>query len=279
MAYTILNFPGNLEKSVTLSYDDGVEQDIRLVSILNKYGLKSTFNINTGLFTEEGHIFKEGQIHRRMTEKTTVELFGNQPHEVAVHGLTHPWLDKLPSSAVVYEIEKDKENIEKLFGTIARGMAYPFGAYNDEVVDVISKVGIVYSRTVSKNYSFDLPKEWLRWHPTIHHTDARLPELTDKFLTEKKQGTEPWLFYLWGHSYEFEEFNNWNVIETFAEKVGHHDDIWYATNIEVYEYVEAYRALVYSADGKTVYNPSAVKVYFSVDGKKFSIASGETIRI
>ena len=37
-------------KALTFSYDDGVTQDKRLIKILNKYGLKCTFNINSGLF-------------------------------------------------------------------------------------------------------------------------------------------------------------------------------------------------------------------------------------
>mgnify|MGYP002513618435 CR=1 FL=1 len=41
------------KKSVTFSFDDGVTQDIRLIEILNKYGLKGTFNINAGCFSPE----------------------------------------------------------------------------------------------------------------------------------------------------------------------------------------------------------------------------------
>ena len=43
----IMLFPGKKRKVLTLSYDDGVEQDIRLVEIMKKHGLKGTFNINT----------------------------------------------------------------------------------------------------------------------------------------------------------------------------------------------------------------------------------------
>ena len=40
-------------KVLTLSYDDGVVQDIRLIGILDKYGIKGTFNINTGMYFAE----------------------------------------------------------------------------------------------------------------------------------------------------------------------------------------------------------------------------------
>ena len=37
------------KKAVTFSFDDGVTQDIRLIELLNKYGLKATFNLNSEL--------------------------------------------------------------------------------------------------------------------------------------------------------------------------------------------------------------------------------------
>ena len=132
----VMNFPNHLEKALTLSYDDAVEQDIRLISILDKHGIKGTFNINTGSFAPEGTVFEPGRIHRRMTEAASVNLYKNSGHEVAVHALTHPYLEKLPSNVVAYEVIEDRHNIERLFGTITRGMAYPYGTYSDSVVEV-----------------------------------------------------------------------------------------------------------------------------------------------
>ena len=49
-----MRFPGGLAKALTFSYDDGVEQDIRLVEILDKYGMKGTFNLNSGCYAKPG---------------------------------------------------------------------------------------------------------------------------------------------------------------------------------------------------------------------------------
>ena len=38
------------KKAITFSFDDGVTQDIRVIKILNQYGLKGTFNLNSGFF-------------------------------------------------------------------------------------------------------------------------------------------------------------------------------------------------------------------------------------
>lgn len=89
-----------------------------------------------------------------------------------------------------------------------------------------------------------------------------------------QKSRSPWLFYLWGHSYEFEANDNWNVIEKFAEYVGNREDIWYATNIDIYNYVQAWKRLEFSSDGRRVYNPSATEVWFEKDGRMYSVKPG-----
>ena len=111
-----MRFPGMAAKALTLSYDDGVQQDARLMEILDRHGLKCTFNINSGSIPHEGKVYPEGQIHRRMTASECVALYKNSGHEVAVHGHTHPFLEQLPQSGVVYEVMKDRVELEKMFG-------------------------------------------------------------------------------------------------------------------------------------------------------------------
>jgi len=278
MGFLSMRFPGGKAKALTLSYDDAVQQDVRLMTILNKYGLKCTFNINTGLFAEEGHEYPKGQIHRRMSEKEAVNLYKDSGHEVAIHALTHPFLEQLPANLVIKEIVEDRKNIERLFGKITRGMAYPFGTFNDEVVNILKSCGIAYARTVHSTESFQIPTDWLRLPATCHHNNPKLPELTDKFINDKPFGS-PWLFYLWGHSYEFEADNNWELIEDFAEKIGGRDDIWYATNIEIYDYIQAYNQLIFSMDESMVYNPSAFVIYFVYNRQMYTIQPGETLML
>jgi hypothetical protein len=276
-----MRFPGGKLKALTLSYDDGVKQDQRLIDILNTHGIKATFNINSGLFADT-----PGDRGNRMTRQEALETYANTPHEVAIHALTHPPLDKLPIPAMVMEVMEDRKNLEAMFGTIIRGMAYPQGTYNDAVVEALKSTGVVYSRTCISTHDFRLPTDWLRLTATCHHKDDRLFELADQFLTETpldlRINREPWLFYLWGHSYEFDhnsERNNWNRIEQFAEKMGGHEDIWYATNIEIYDYVMALRALEFSADRSMVYNPTATDVWVRYNHESIKIPAGKLIRL
>ena len=262
-------------KVLTLSYDDGVVQDKRLIEIMNKYGLKGTFNINSGLYAPENA--DTGRTSGRMTLEEAKELYLNSGHEVAVHALTHPFLESLNSEEIIYEVTEDRKNIEKEFGSLARGMAYPFGTYNDKVVDILEKCGIVYSRTVLSTESFSFPENWLTLHPTCHHNNPKLMDLADDFINADIRFNRNKMFYLWGHSYEFDNLDNWNVIEEFAEKVGGKDDVWYATNIEIYDYVKAYEQLQTSYDRKIIHNPTSIDVWVCDNNQTFVIKAGETV--
>ncbi len=270
-------FPGGLRKALTLSYDDNVEQDIRLMEILDKYGIRCTFNLNSGCFAAEGTVYPEGHIHRRMSASQVKALYRNPNHEVAAHCLTHASLTELNPAQIAHEVLADRENLEAMFGHLVRGLAYPFGAYSAEVVQALKATGVAYARTVVSTNDFSIPGEWLTLHPTCHHNAPNLMALCDRFLADSVPfGSK--LFYLWGHSYEFESDNNWQVIEDFCRKMAGRDDIWYATNIAIVDYVNACRAMQSSADGKTLHNPTSTDVWVDADGKSLCVRAGETVR-
>lgn len=277
MAVIQMRFPGGYAKTLTLSYDDGVDQDIRLIDIMHRHGLKGTFNINSGLYAPEGHVWPEGEIHRRMTVADSQKLYLNSGMEVAVHSLTHPFLEKLSQSDCAYEILEDRKNLERDYGCVVRGMAYPFGTFSDEVVEVLRRCGISYARTVISTEQFLIPTDWLRLPATCKHTNPRLMKLAREFVHASQNG-EPMMFYLWGHSYEFERDDNWHVIEEFAEYIGNRDDIWYATNIEICDYVHSYEKLVVLED--EVFNPTEETLWFRIPEKGvFSLKPNQRMKI
>jgi peptidoglycan/xylan/chitin deacetylase (PgdA/CDA1 family) len=221
-------FPNGMMKALTLSYDDGVEQDRKLVEILNRYGIKAAFNLNSGIQTganwwQNGDV----QIHR-MNINGLPALY--EGHEIAVHSLTHPHLENLDRETIRNELEQDRLNLERIFGKPVYGMAYPFGTYNDLVVKTVGECGLRFARGVESTYSFDVPEDLLVYQPTLHHKDSRLMELAEGFI--KLKPPHPQVFYLWGHSYEFDTDRNWQVIEDFCRLMAGRDDIYYATNAQ-----------------------------------------------
>ena len=276
-----LRFPGGLAKALTLSYDDAVTEDVRLIDIMLKHGLKGTFNINSAQYVAPDFVYPaDKKWGRRMTREQATALYGESGMEPAIHSYTHPHLEVLPAPQVSYEIVRDRAELEEQFGRLIRGGAYPFGTYNDETVQVLKDAGIMYCRTTKSTEKFDVPTDWLRLPATCHHANRNLTELTEKFISATPAAKDdPMLFYLWGHAYEFERDNNWEIIENFAEKIGNREDIWYATNIEIYDYVAAWNQLVFSLTLDKVYNPTAKTLWFTRRDNLYSVAPGETLTL
>ena len=275
MSRTFMRFPGGRPKALTFSYDDGVTQDRRLTAIFNRYGLKGTFNLNSGAFGETYNALQS-----ILPEEEITEVY--RGHEVAVHALTHDFLEKLPADRALYEIFTDRCRLESVTGEIVRGMAHPWGTYSATVLEAAKAAGIVYARTTVSTNDFRLPQDWLQLTATCHHNDPRLFELADTFLQDSPDRApydrDPWLFYVWGHAYEFDAAQNWDRIETFSEKVAGKDDVWYATNGEVWEYIEAYRHLLsYSAAGDRVKNRSSLDIWLERDKAVICVPAGESV--
>ncbi len=277
MATVFMRYPGGRDRALTLSYDDGVQTDRRLIEIMNRGGLKGTFNINTGSFAAEGTVYPAGTVHRRMSQSEAYACYADSGMEVAVHGAHHPYWNLSPTAMTVKDIADDRVALEKMFGQVIRGAAYPFGTYNDNTVDILRLCGIAYCRTTVSTERFEFPTDWLRLPATCHHNNKRLMELAKQFVEANARG--PLLFYLWGHSYEFDGNNNWEVIEEFVDFIGNRNSIWYATNIEIYDYADAYSRLQFSMAGDRVYNPSFTEVWFNYQGKIYSVKPGETVLI
>lgn len=280
MIERFLRYPGGKCKALTLSYDDGVEEDIRLIEIMRKHGLKGTFNINSEMFGPEDRSYPATLKHRRLSRSEVAEVYTEDVCEVACHCTKHAFCAYTDTATFALQVLEDRKDLESLFGRQIHGMAYPYGSFNDTVVDICRLSGIYYSRTCIETHKFNFPTDWLRLPATCRHKDPMLNELADQFLKMDASRYGPKLFYLWGHTYEFSDDNNWDVIESFAEKMGGRDDIWYATNIELYYTWLDYQRLESSADGSIIHNPSIRSVWIADKRKNvYEIKPGETIII
>ena len=220
-------------KAVTFSYDDGISQDQRLVELFNRYGLKATFNLNTGIQSEESRFEIEGVPIHRMNQEDIGDLY--QGHEVAVHGLTHAAPVDLSQEQLEEEFGKDIENITKLYGEVPVGMAYAYGAYDDNTVEFLKNRGICYGRTVRSTRNLRLPENPILLEPTCHHNDEKIFELIERFINEEPEEGQVWLLYIWGHSYEFDVNQNWEHMEKICKLLSGKEDIFYGTNRQCLE--------------------------------------------
>lgn len=224
-------------KFFTLSYDDGTVFDRRLVEIFNRYNLKATFNLNSGLFGTKHDLRWEHYVvdHSELEGEEVVQLY--RGHEIAAHTLTHPNLLEVSPEEAVHQVEGDRQNLSTLCGYEVRGMAYPGGPFfNDALIENLrANTKIEYSRTTCSHQKFILPENWMAWHPTQYHCEENLFDLGKAFL--EAEAEEDLLFYVWGHSYELEAYQTWDRMESFCEMMAGHADIIYATNIEVKDFI------------------------------------------
>lgn len=255
-------FPGGLPKALTMSYDDGQKHDLRLARIFDQHGMKGTFHLNSAMLNASGFL----------SDEDVRSIARN--HEISAHSLTHPYLDTLPLPMVVEELMEDRKRLEELVESPVRGMSYPYGAYSRAIIPPLQSVGIEYSRTVVSTGQFDIPQDFMEWHPTCHHNED-INQVWERFTT-RPASQKLSLCYIWGHSFEFEREKSWERIANFCRKAGGHPDVWYATNLEIMDYVTAVRSLKMSANQSVIRNPSATDVWVSVNDKPVCIAGGST---
>jgi len=286
MRYIFMRFPGGVGKAVTFSYDDGSKKDMRFSDLLTKYNLKGTFNLN-------GEELRRDWDYCMSTEETKKYIL-DRGHEIALHGLEHRALGTLRPVEGIKEVYECRCELEERYNIIIRGFAYADsgvlgfenGACYEDVESYLKHLDIAYARSLEIGYNdFSMPRDWYAWQPTVHHYDDKIFKYIEEFvgidLSPKghvQSGVTPRLFFIWGHSSEFgDDENGWAHMEKICQEISGKDDIWYATNIEIYNYTKAYESLIWSAKGTRVYNPALQDIWFDVDGKLYCVKSGETL--
>lgn len=173
-----------------------------------------------------------------------------------------------------------------------RGMAYPFGNTNVDVVAIIDDLGIEYARTVGDTYNFEIPKDFLRWYPTIHqfakaYWEPNQPENDKKeleafykviadFLATKQLA----VLDIWGHSWEIGlDQNKWDETEKFCTLLANNPTIHYAKQIDLVDYINAFRNLKFSVDKSSVTNTSSLNICIKINDTIYTVQAGSSMKL
>lgn len=217
---------GNYKKYFTLSYDDGLEQDKALLALMRKYGIKGTFNLNSGRFggtysikyigamgfqVVEGAPPKGGSIFKFAPANVIPEDEIRQVYEgmeLASHGTHHLSPGKLDDNAFDEETGQDRLRIQKHTDGRVVGYAPPGNAYREKQKERLIQNGFEYARVLTSNRAkgesrFSFPKDPFRFSPNVWHISKTLDAQLDEFLRlEPLQGDM--LYFFWGHAYDFD---------------------------------------------------------------------------
>jgi len=271
-------FPQGKTKALILSYDDGRTEDRQLVQLMNKYGLPGTFHLNSNKLGTTGYLNK-AEIKQLFTG-----------HEVSVHSANHPNLTTLSKVDIVYEVVEDRKALERIMGYPVRGMAYPFGNNNENVIDAVKGLGIEYARTVDDTYDFKIPENFLKWHPTVHQfakaywepnnpeNDKKELDLFYRIINDFIGTKELAVLDVWGHSWEMgNNPDKWAETDKFLKLLANNPEIHYTTQINLVDYIHAFRNLKFSVEKNIVSNNSSFMIWFKKTGKIYTVLAGETV--
>ena len=195
-----------------LSFDDCTVYDKLFVELLNKYGVKCTFNLNSGLEDFVWYYEDNVPIRRQVLANTLEQYRG---HEVASHSLHHHWLNTLTPPQLSREIGDDCKALKKLFGLSEIGFGVPFTACSEREIRIIRKF-VRYIRLSEFSDTFALPRD--PYHIPIHglYND---PDIYEKLNRFSESDLPVSLFVMAGHSYEFEVLHHWQAIEDMIQYI------------------------------------------------------------
>jgi len=260
--------------ALTSCWDDGTIHDRQLVAIFNRFGLKGSFNLCSGKL---GLNAEQSGWKEFIRADEVAVLY--QGHEVCSHSVNHPRVWSVPVDQLRWEILEDRRRLESLVGYPIRGFVIPYSWATGHAwsIDFVRNCGFKYMRHTTSIPEFEHPADFMDWHPTAH-CSADLPKLWASML-QRSIDQPGQLFYLWGHSYEFDDDLGWEGIESFARLASETEGIYHATKGEIYDYVTAWRAMDWSLDGTIVRNNSALPLWFLRDGQTVKIKGGELLKL
>ena len=236
------------------------------MELMNQYGLKGTFNLNSGLMeTEFEWTHRNGMIVKRLPTSVVAELYKN--HEVASHTLTHPYLSQLTESEVMEEMSKDKENLERLTGRPVLGFGGPFHHWSPLIVECAKRCGFEYARNAEERYCYAPPEEYYYWAAGTYHVMPGFRPFVEGFFETEEELA---LCQIVGHTYDLDAENMWQYMESVLKRVSEDESILSMTNIELVRYLKAMRSAVITED--EIKNPSALPLWFERNGEVICVA-------
>ncbi len=203
-------------KRFVFAIDDGTIFDEKVIAIFNKYGIKATFNLNSGL--QDFVWFKDWLEVRRLRLEENKHLYDG--HEVASHSLTHPFHTSLSDEGVSWEVGEDIHNLRNIFQREIESFSFPFDGFDERTISIIKGLGISHIILPCIDDSFRYPMDTCHIKVTSWNIEDALFKV--KRFIEDEQAE---LFVYLSHSYDYEYDHSYDKLEELCQIVTDRKDI------------------------------------------------------
>ena len=195
-------------KYFVFAIDDGTICDEKVSQIFDKFGIRATFNLNTGL--QDFVWYKDDKPVRRLNLNKYKNIYKN--HEVSSHSLTHPWLTSLSDEDALQEVKSDVDNLERIFQREVISFSFPFEGFDEHTIGLVKSVGVKNIILPEIDSSFLFPTDSFHIKVSSWNIDDALNKLDD-FINNK----DAELFVFLSHSYDYEFDNSYKKLERLCD--------------------------------------------------------------
>lgn len=199
---------------VAQCWDDGVDDDIRVIDVFRRHGAKASFNLNPACHTGQrtsAWKFRDIKPVYKLARPELVSVY--EGFTIANHTASHPFLTRIPVEQACREIRDGRDALEQIFGRPVTGFAYPFGDHNAAVEDLVRECGHVYARTTQSTHHVLPCENPMQVAPSCHF---QAPDFWERYAMAKAGSG---LFYFWGHSYELMSPADWQSFDAMISRI------------------------------------------------------------
>ena len=215
---------------VVQCWDDGVNDDIRLIEILRQYGAKASFNLNPATHQAErsgGFNERWGKTIQRLAKSELQAVY--EGFTIANHTMTHPWPLKVSLDTWRHEVFDARKELQDWFQQPIHGFVYPFGQSDDATAAIVREAGHCYGRT-TQSATPCVPVEDRMQQPSDCHFHSE--QFWDLYDAAKASGCG--VFYFWGHSYELCTEAQWDAFDAKIARIANDPDVTWAELTDVF---------------------------------------------
>jgi peptidoglycan/xylan/chitin deacetylase (PgdA/CDA1 family) len=201
---------------IIASWDDACFHDLRLAELMKKYNIPTTFYWPYNL----EKCVNVGRVKKFLTMEQCVDL--SKEFEIGSHTVTHHYLTKINLKQARNEIFESKKLWEDKLGKEVTKFCYPRGYSNSFIKILVKNAGYKEARS-TKIGCLTVSEDPFETKTTVHVGVDRVEYKNrswEIFAREMiKEATEDSIYHIMGHSWEIEEFSDWNNFEDLLKEL------------------------------------------------------------